>query len=184
MSKFPGSVFAKVKNLRSAGDLRLGCVTDCGTGLQLLAADRSQFHNKHLVSQCLFLRPTICHLISDHLMQIRDRIKELHRVPAGDLRPEYKKLANSSAGTARCLAPSFAEIGYAGALLARELDDGSLELIDGHLHRKQHPICRFPFWCSIFPARRPISCSLPTIHWATWPALMLNHSTVFSGNTY
>src|SRR5262249_12684017 len=32
-----------------------------------------------------------------------------------------------------------AEIGYAGALLARELDDGTLELIDGHLRAETTP---------------------------------------------
>ncbi len=37
-----------------------------------------------------------------------------------------------------------AEIGYAGALLARELDDGSLELIDGHLRAETTPDLKVP----------------------------------------
>ena len=36
------------------------------------------------------------------------------------------------------------EIGYAGALLARELDDGSLELIDGHLCAETTPDAQVP----------------------------------------
>ncbi len=36
------------------------------------------------------------------------------------------------------------EIGYAGALLARELDDGSLELIDGHLRAETTPDAQVP----------------------------------------
>jgi hypothetical protein len=37
-----------------------------------------------------------------------------------------------------------AEIGYAGALLARELEDGSLELIDGHLRAETTPDMEVP----------------------------------------
>jgi len=37
-----------------------------------------------------------------------------------------------------------AEIGYAGALLARELPDGSLELIDGHLRAETTPDAEVP----------------------------------------
>ena len=37
-----------------------------------------------------------------------------------------------------------AEIGYAGALLARELDDGSLELVDGHLRAETTPDALVP----------------------------------------
>ena len=37
-----------------------------------------------------------------------------------------------------------AEIGYAGALLARELDDGGLELIDGHLRAETTPEMTVP----------------------------------------
>ena len=37
-----------------------------------------------------------------------------------------------------------AQIGYAGALLARELSDGSLELIDGHLRAETTPDMAVP----------------------------------------
>jgi ParB-like chromosome segregation protein Spo0J len=37
-----------------------------------------------------------------------------------------------------------AEIGYADALLARELDDGTLELIDGHLRAETTPDMQVP----------------------------------------
>jgi hypothetical protein len=72
-------------------------------------------------------------------MQIRDRIKELRRVPAGQLRPNPKNWRIHSPAQQDALRGVLAEIGYAGALLARELDDGSLELIDGHLRAETTP---------------------------------------------
>jgi hypothetical protein len=72
-------------------------------------------------------------------MQIRDRIKELRRVPARELRPNPKNWRTHPASQQDALRGVLAEIGYAGALLARELDDGSLELIDGHLRAETTP---------------------------------------------
>ncbi|HZZ27164.1 MAG TPA: hypothetical protein VFE46_04080 [Pirellulales bacterium] len=72
-------------------------------------------------------------------MHIRDRIKELRRVPARDLRPNPKNWRIHPAAQQDALRGVLAEIGYAGALLARELDDGSLELIDGHLRAETTP---------------------------------------------
>src|SRR5436190_7769635 len=72
-------------------------------------------------------------------MQIRDRIKELRRVPARDLRPNPKNWRTHPPAQQDALRGVLAEIGYAGALLARELDDGSLELIDGHLRAETTP---------------------------------------------
>ena len=46
-----------------------------------------------------------------------------------------------------------AEIGYADALLARELPDGSLELIDGHLRPRPRPTWKCPCWCSTSTTR-------------------------------
>ncbi len=66
-------------------------------------------------------------------MKIRDRIRELRRVPAAELRPNPRNWRTHSERQRNALQGVLAEIGYAGALLARELDDGSLELIDGHL---------------------------------------------------
>ena len=72
-------------------------------------------------------------------MQIRDRIKELRRVPAGQLRPNPKNWRIHPPTQQDALRAVLAEIGYAGALLARELEDGSLELIDGHLRAETTP---------------------------------------------
>jgi ParB-like chromosome segregation protein Spo0J len=66
-------------------------------------------------------------------VNIRDRIKELRRVPAGDLRPNPKNWRTHPKEQADALRGTLAEIGFAGAVLARELPDGTLELIDGHL---------------------------------------------------
>lgn len=65
-------------------------------------------------------------------MQIRDRIKELRRVPASELIPNPKNWRVHSNQQKEALSGLLAEVGFAGAEIARELPDGSLELIDGH----------------------------------------------------
>lgn len=72
-------------------------------------------------------------------MQIRDRIKELRRVPAGALRPNPRNWRTHSPRQRDALRGVLAEVGYAGALLARELADGTLELVDGHLRLQATP---------------------------------------------
>ena len=66
-------------------------------------------------------------------MQIRNRIKELRHVPASDLRPNPKNWRTHPKAQQDALKGVLSEIGMADACLARELDDGSLMLIDGHL---------------------------------------------------
>jgi DNA modification methylase len=66
-------------------------------------------------------------------MKIRDRIRELRRVPASELRPNPKNWRTHPKAQADALKGVLAEIGIADAVLARELDDGSLMLLDGHL---------------------------------------------------
>ena len=66
-------------------------------------------------------------------MKLRDRIKELRRVPASQLRPNPKNWRTHPQAQADALRGVLAEIGIADAALARELSDGSLMLIDGHL---------------------------------------------------
>jgi hypothetical protein len=65
-------------------------------------------------------------------MDIRDRIKELRRVLASELRPSPFNWRTHPKAQLDALRGVLAEVGYAGAALARELADGSLELIDGH----------------------------------------------------
>ena len=72
-------------------------------------------------------------------MQIRDRVKELRRVPLGELRPNPKNWRTHPAAQRDALRGMLAEVGYADALLARELPDGSLQLIDGHLRAETTP---------------------------------------------
>jgi len=66
-------------------------------------------------------------------MKIRDRIKELRRVPASELQPNPKNWRKHSEQQENVMRSVLAEVGFAGACLARELDDGSLMLVDGHL---------------------------------------------------
>jgi hypothetical protein len=73
------------------------------------------------------------------LMLIRDRIKELRRVRAGSLRPHPNNWRTHPDRQRDALRGVLAEIGYADALLARELLDGSLELVDGHLRAELTP---------------------------------------------
>jgi hypothetical protein len=77
-------------------------------------------------------------------MRIRDRIQELRRVKAGRLRPHPKNWRAHPASQRDAVRGLLAEIGYADALLARELADGSLELIDGHLRAEITPDVEVP----------------------------------------
>src|SRR5256714_13501697 len=72
-------------------------------------------------------------------MQIRDRIKELRRVRAADLRPNPRNWRLHPQNQQEALRGVLAEVGYADALLARELDDGTLMLVDGHLRAETTP---------------------------------------------
>jgi ParB-like chromosome segregation protein Spo0J len=72
-------------------------------------------------------------------MQIRDRIKELRRVRASDLRPNPRNWRSHPAAQQDALRGLLAEVGYADALLVRELDDGTLMLVDGHLRAETTP---------------------------------------------
>ena len=72
-------------------------------------------------------------------MQIRDRIKELRRVPASELKPNPRNWRTHPLQQQDVLRGLLAEVGYADALLARELEDGSLMLVDGHLRAETTP---------------------------------------------
>ena len=72
-------------------------------------------------------------------MAIQDRIKELRRVRAGDLRPNPRNWRTHPESQQDALRGVLAEIGYADALLARELPDGELMLVDGHLRAETTP---------------------------------------------
>ena len=71
-------------------------------------------------------------------MKIRDRIKELRRVPAGELLPNGRNWRKHPKAQQEALQGILAEIGYAGALIAYETPQG-LKLIDGHLRASTTP---------------------------------------------
>jgi len=71
-------------------------------------------------------------------MAVRDRIKELRRVRASELKANPKNWRTHPADQRTALSRILEKIGWAGAVLARETPDG-LELIDGHLRAELSP---------------------------------------------
>jgi len=72
-------------------------------------------------------------------VKVKDRIVELRRVRASELVPHGMNWRRHSAAQSAALKGLLAEIGYANALIARELPDGRLQLLDGHLRRQTTP---------------------------------------------
>ncbi len=75
---------------------------------------------------------------------LRDRIKELRRVRAAELSPHPLNWRTHPPAQRAALEAMLREIGFANALLARELPDGSLQLIDGHLRAETNPEMEVP----------------------------------------
>jgi hypothetical protein len=76
-------------------------------------------------------------------MHIRDRIKELRRVPARDLLPNPKNWRSHPAAQQDAIRGILAEVGFADAVLAMETADG-LMLLDGHLRAEVAPDSMIP----------------------------------------
>src|SRR5436190_19429334 len=72
-------------------------------------------------------------------MNIRDRIKDLRRVRAGDLRPRPKNWRTHPEEQQNALRGILAEVGFVDALMVRELRDGALQIVDGHLRAETTP---------------------------------------------
>src|SRR5215470_16961411 len=70
---------------------------------------------------------------------IRNRIKGHRRVRAGDLVPHELNFRLHAEHQRAALQALYAEIGFARSLLAYELPDGRLKLLDGHLRRDLDP---------------------------------------------
>ena len=68
-------------------------------------------------------------------MAIRDRVKELRRLPASSLLPSPKNWRRHPPAQQNALRGVLAEIGFADTLLARETPEG-LMLVDGHLRQE------------------------------------------------
>ncbi len=75
---------------------------------------------------------------------MRDRIRELRRVRASELVPNPKNWRTHPEAQAAALRGLLEEVGYADALIARELEDGRLMLIDGHLRAETTPDAEVP----------------------------------------
>jgi DNA modification methylase len=77
-------------------------------------------------------------------LQIRDRIRELRRVAAKDLVPNPKNWRRHPPAQVAALRGLLAEVGYADALLVRELPNGKLMIVDGHLRAETTPDALLP----------------------------------------
>jgi hypothetical protein len=77
-------------------------------------------------------------------MGFRDRIKSLRRVKASELLANPKNWRNHPEKQRNALQGVLEEVGFADALLARELADGRLMLIDGHLRAEVAPDEKVP----------------------------------------
>jgi hypothetical protein len=75
---------------------------------------------------------------------IRDRVKELRRVKASTLVENPKNWRRHPRAQVEALRGILSEIGYADVLIARELFDGRLMLIDGHLRAQITPDIEVP----------------------------------------
>lgn len=70
-------------------------------------------------------------------MAFRDRIKALKRVPASELVPNPRNWRTHSDEQRAALRGILEDVGLAGAALARQLEDGRYQLIDGHLRTEE-----------------------------------------------
>jgi hypothetical protein len=70
---------------------------------------------------------------------VRNRIKGHRRVRAGDLVPHELNFRLHPEQQRAALQALYAEVGFARSLLAYELPDGRLKLLDGHLRRDLDP---------------------------------------------
>jgi ParB-like nuclease family protein len=77
-------------------------------------------------------------------LRIKDRSRELRRVPAKELVPNPRNWRRHSKAQADALRGLLAEVGYADALLVKELPNGRLMLIDGHLRAETTPDLMVP----------------------------------------
>lgn len=84
-------------------------------------------------------QPAAAEQTADVAGGFRDRIKELRRVKGSELIANPKNWRTHPDEQRAAVAGVLADIGYADALLARELPDGSLMLIDGHLRAEISP---------------------------------------------
>ena len=71
------------------------------------------------------------------MAEIPVRIKRLDFIPAKDLVPNDQNWRRHPVSQRSALQAMLAEIGYVDAVIARETDDGTLILVDGHLRQEE-----------------------------------------------
>lgn len=78
--------------------------------------------------------------------RLRDRVKELRRVPAAELQDNNRNWRTHPYAQRRAVAESLEEIGIADVLIAYESErnGGALTLIDGHLRHEDHDDVEWP----------------------------------------
>ncbi len=69
----------------------------------------------------------------------RDRVKEFRRVRASELKAHAQNWRTHPEGQRKAMSAVLREVGFAGAVIARETENGGLEVIDGHLRTEMDP---------------------------------------------
>lgn len=77
-------------------------------------------------------------------METRIRVKELIFLPASELKPNPRNWRKHPEAQRKAIQGALAEIGYADAILARKLESGDYEIIDGHLRAESTPGQKVP----------------------------------------
>lgn len=77
-------------------------------------------------------------------MEIRDRIKSLRRVKANELIPHPKNWRVHTERQRKVWGEVMEKVGFAGAVLTRETDDGKLMVIDGHFRAEESGEAKIP----------------------------------------
>ena len=75
---------------------------------------------------------------------MRDRIKSLRRVRAGDLEPHPSNWRRHPDRQRKALLDMLGDLGWCDAAVAYERENGELRLIDGHLRASLDPDARVP----------------------------------------
>ena len=101
-------------------------------------------------------------------MGVRNRIKELRWVRAADVRANPRNWRTHPSFQRQALQAVLDEVGFADALVARELSDGSLELIDGHLRAEMLPDDQLPVLV-LDVDELEADKLLASIRWPHWP---------------
>lgn len=74
--------------------------------------------------------------MAETTIELRDRVRELRRVPASELRAHPENWRTHPPGQIRALRSVLEQVGFAGAALAYEDAEGALVLIDGHARQE------------------------------------------------